>query len=226
MTNNGWRARALRMALVCGALTGFAAQASAGYVLYNSRAAFLSAVGGATSSENFNSVAADTSFGGSSLNVGLITLSSNAGINPTFNNPEALVDLSPFGPGAGGGIDGSALVNAQGLDRGEFIDMSVADAINAFGFDYQNYDSGGDALSVLIGADVVTSLAGTGFLGIISDASFNSLRFLSSSGDDAPNGTFTNLDNVVFGNAVPEPGTLALAGLALAAAGLGRRRRA
>jgi len=225
MTKNEWRPRALRLALICGALLGCAAQASAGYVVYNSRAAFLAAVGGATSAENFNSVAADTAFGGASLNVGLITLSSNAGINPTFNNPEALVDLSAFGPGAGGGIDGTALVNSQGLDRGEYIDMAVANAINAFGFDYQNYDGSGDALSVLIGADVVTSLAGTGFLGIISDASFNSVRFLSSSGDGAANGTFSNLDNVVFGNRVPAPGTLALAGLALAAAGLASRRR-
>lgn len=205
-------------AVVCAATSATAAP-----ITYSDRATFQAAAG-ATTLETFNSVAADTEFHSADLLVGSLTLSSNAGINPTFNNDEALVNVFPYGPGSGG-IDGTALVDGLGLDADEFIAITLPGLVTAFGFDFENYDGSGDALQVVINGNIVTTLVGNGFFGFIDGAApFNSVVFRSISQDGAENGTFTALDNVEY-SSVPEPATLILFSAGIGAAAYRRRKR-
>ena len=210
---------AMAAAVACAATSATAAP-----ITYSDRATFQAAAG-VTTLETFNSIAADTEFHSADLLVGSLTLSSNAGINPVFNNDEALVNVSPFGPGSAG-IDGTALVDSLGLDGGEFIEIALSGPVTAFGFDFENYDGSGDALQVVIDGNVVTTLVGTGFFGFIDGAApFSSVVFRSLSQDGAENGTFTALDNVEFSSSVPEPATLLLSGAGIGVAAYRRRRR-
>lgn len=222
-------ARPLKALVPLALLLAYSGHAAAALLLFNDRTAWQTAVGTSTSSEDFNSVVTDTEFWSADLTVGLVTLSSNAGTNPVFDNDEALVNVSPFGPGSGG-IDGTALVDSLGLDGGEYIEITVPTLSTAFGFDFENYDGGGanDGLEILVnGMSVATLGAGSGFLGFTTDmGAFDTVRFLSNSTDGPENGTFNAIDNIEWNSVtVPEPATTALMGLALLGMGAASRKR-
>ena len=199
----------------------------ADFLIFSDAVAFHANADGAIHTEDFNLFVVDTEFVTTDLIFGLVTLSSNGGFNPSFDNPEALVDVGPvFGPSQPG-IDGSPLLNSQGLDAGESITIGLEGPATAFAFDYENYDVDFDTLDVLINGELAATIPGdgVGFLGIVSDGAFESVTLLSNSTNDLSNGTFNGIDNLRF-NTIPEPNSTVLILCLLGVLSARRRRSA
>ncbi len=168
---------------------------------FTDRTDWVNALTATPSLEDFNSFASDTSFGGSSITAGSLTLSSNAN-----SSSEARIDVIPYGSSATG-IDGTPMLRASGLDTGENITVGLPSAFSGFGFDYENHDGGSDALIVSIDSENVITLPGSsgtkGFVGIIAtDGSFSDVVF---QGGGSNGGIFNAIDNVEWGNAASTP---------------------
>jgi len=210
--------------------------ASAAVISYTTRASFNSAVG-ATSSETFNSIGTDESFLTSAVTVGAITLS-NSG-TPSFNGPRTQkIDAPTFEFSGLYDIDDTTYVLAD-LETNT-LTIGFAGGITAFGADFRGVSNAPrsesigifDASDTLLGSVVVpgttdSALSFFGFSlpgGLMADH----IVFSNSDGVNADNDAF-GIDNVAFRSAattVPEPDTLALAGIALFGLGMARRRRA
>ena len=156
---------------------------------FTDRATWVNALTATPSLENFNSFGSDTNFGGSSITAGSLTLSSNAD-----SSSESLIDLPGYGFGATG-VDGTAMVNMQGLDENESLFVQLPSTFSAFGFGYENYDDGNEAVSVFISNENVLALPASngskGFFGIVAtDGSFNEVEFRGPAVTDASSGHF------------------------------------
>lgn len=210
-------------AALLGALAVGTAQAT--IVTYSSRAAF-DAASGATTMQDFNAVPVGTSF-----------------LNKTFD----LGDFSVSRPGELNGFGqfdgGSGAFNVNGTTYGEVNDRAApgvndevvftfASAIFAFGLDafalndvlvdgnkartFADADGMSVPLSTQVGQD-------RRFFGFTSDVAFTTVHFVGTGQND--NWGFDDLTYSAR-SSVPEPGSLALAGLGLAAAAATRRRKA
>jgi hypothetical protein len=185
-----------------------AGPAVAAPIFYSDQATFLAAAGAGLSFESF-----EASFPtGASVVFADFTVSETGGAN-------GVGQLRDF-PGLGVSAvimdgTGGVVYDDNGSSVGTFF--SFAFPINAFGI----WIATSDASTVTVGGDVATSiglLAGVpAFFGVIDDAVISSISF-DVSGD--PNVGF---DAASYGLAVPEPATILLLGLGLAAGAYRRR---
>ncbi|MEM1368178.1 MAG: hypothetical protein AAGG02_09180 [Cyanobacteria bacterium P01_H01_bin.15] len=173
------------------------------FSLFNDRATWQAAIGGPTSTEDFNSFVSDTVFSGTSIAAGDLTLIGNDVPGPFDTSSRIAVD-----PGFGGNFeDGTPAVAGDGLEFGESIVVQLPGTFSAFGFDALNYDSDLQGLDVFVGSDLVTSFPASfsgNFIGFIaSDGSFDQVEFRSSSQGSSitEEFTFNSFDNVEWGGA-------------------------
>lgn len=190
---------------------------------YSDRASWLAAIGGTTTTENFNSFTADTPFGGSSITAGSLLLRSNG--NASL---DALIDIPSYRSLATG-IDGTPLLNLNGLTPNENVTIQLPDLSSAFGFDFENYDINGDAASIIISGQTVGNITPTrfakGFFGVVAtDGLFNQVKF-NASPSGLGSGTFNAIDNIEYAAAAPVPEPSALLGLVVFGVGATLRRR-
>ena len=212
-------------------------------VVYTDRSEWLAAVSGTPTLEDFNSRTTDFDFGGGTLTVGDVTLSSNAdqAFEAKFQGP-----TTPFPTGF---VDGStSFFAARGLDlpTDEFISISIP-ASSAVAFEYNNFDtSGGSSPTDSLRLSVVGTPGGDGvfdlerntnattdgtlhFVGIVdtSQTTFTELRLSTFPGATGGSGVFIGFDNVEYGiSAIPEPLAPLTLGLVVSGIGVmaGRRR--
>jgi len=139
------------------------------------------------------------------------------------------------------------------LDEGHYIEAtstfslnftSAVSALGFFGTDFGDFDgtleleffNGGNSLGVLAVSDDTLSGANSNgnliFFGMVSDTAFNSVTFKITQCATCPGGTdVLGFDDMIVGtkatvvNPTPEPFSLALVGLGLAAAGAASRRK-
>jgi hypothetical protein len=210
------------------ALLALATTASAAVISYSDRTAWNTAVG-PTTTETFNGIAADISFiSPASATVGIMTFSGGAGVNGDVTQK---VDASPF---AFGGFysNGTTYVLGDILENTLRIDFSGG--VAAWGGDFIGIADDGraaridvfDAADVLLGSITVPTAAGAQnarFIGfeLTAGGLADHLVFVHTAGGNDVFG----IDNVGLPQAVSEPGTVALLGLALAGLGFSRRRK-
>jgi hypothetical protein len=185
-------------------------------ILYLDEASYLAAVGATREYIDFAGSPAATVLGSSfspDVTFGSCTDSSNAGTCgvQVFHNDNAITDLG-----------GSAAANGVASVAWRF---NLPDAY-AFGF---NYVSGGIGTLRLVASDLsltdIDTSAATGFIGLVSDTPFYgaiavNAVFAGGAGNDR-----YFIDDFRI-NAVPEPASLALVGLAVGAIGVRRARNA
>lgn len=216
--------RLLGLTLVSLVTSLLASHATAGFITYTDRATWEAAVG-SFATQDFNSIVTDTNFGGSSIDFGDIRLD-----GVTNGGTEALIDLPlyQFSPGPAD-IDGTARVNAGGLDAGESINIIFSSLVSAAGFDTVNYDnsSTADFLQIFVNGVLLGDFPEfddtTGFFGIVGTDGML-VSEISVAHRAGNGGTFNAFDNVSY--AVPAPSPLILMGLGLLGLGLSRRSKA
>lgn len=208
-------------------VSGAATTSAQSAVFFDSRASFLSALGGMpTQTQDFSGFAAGTPLSGVAILPGLVAQSPF----PTFE-----VFL-------GGGSDASMFGYTGGIRQasGGYYDLINTGGYTALGFDIVYWDpatAGANAvLSFASGGPLTRSLTATNateldpvFFGFISSVAFTSLR-LNEPFEIIGGNEEVGLDNFVGAVAapVPEPGTVTLmtAGLLVAGAIARRQRRA
>ena len=213
------------MALAAVAFGMSAHQASAGLILFNSRAAFDAAAPGLPI-EDFEEAATAPfqAFPGpldsTSSNVAFSPGDILAGVTFSAAGVGELLVLNPGNFGAPSAI----------LGPNTFTDdliMAFGTGVNAVGFDLFSFSGTGNiAVNIFDSGGLISSTAlfidttGT-FFGVINWGDITSITF-----DDSAVTLGELVDNVAFGSAtIPEPGTLALFGFGLLGLGLARRRK-
>jgi hypothetical protein len=200
----------------------FALPAQATLVTYTNLAAFQAAAG-ATSLETFSGAAVGTSTSNFSGSFNKFTLSNvangersgiaNGSISGTDTPPAPFNGQNYYGWGEGNG------------DNGPVSTFTFANGTRAFGFDWFNTDTT-DSYSVTINGltQTVFNFNSSGFFGIVA----TNETFSTATIQNVTYGGYVQtegLDNVRVGN-VPEPGSIALLGLALAGVAVARRKSA
>jgi hypothetical protein len=195
---------------------------------YTASADFAAAASG-TTTENFDSISADTQFRTSSATVGELTLTGFGPNQSTFN----VINPTPPGPGSSiYNVNGSSFINGiTAVDTG--FKITFNSAITAFGADFRGFNNlhsttrsfvvvNGEELS----APVVPGNADASFFGFISDTPFTEITFVRNPALAFGSTDAFGMDNVVFGiGAVPEPSTWALMILGFAGVGFMAYRR-
>ncbi|MCH8293324.1 PEP-CTERM sorting domain-containing protein [Candidatus Poribacteria bacterium] len=214
---------------------------SAAVITFTDPASFQAALKPGSQTEDFSSLGLpnsdvqipdDTVFDVGLFNVFYTTF---AGVNESFN------DIKNAGDGTINGTNELRLsIDITGDDKTQLLELRFDSPITAFGADWNGIDVG-DKLTLNVGADSIVLEANLGsapgsfniptgdggFLGFTSDTAFTSVNFTATITIGV---TETwRMDNVVLGNVIPEPNTIALflMGLSgMAIVGWRRRKRA
>lgn len=170
--------------------------------------------------EGFDSVTTDTEIGGTTSN----PFPSGVTITSTSIELDEVIIDAPVvgsnqyrsGASTGPGFSGTIL-NLNGLDQFDLVNINLPTPSTAMGIFVQNYDFDGDRAQVFVNGEFVgafperTGAENTfGFLGITSDTPFDVIQ-ISTPTDS----TFNAIDGLSFGVAVPEPSSTVVFVLAL-----------
>jgi hypothetical protein len=212
----------MRIALLLFLLAALIVPASAGLVVYSDRPTWEAASTTLTNIDFENLIPPDAQY--VSLPGGL----SQSGVTFTPGSGNNLYVVSPsyylgydFGHGD--------VLSAQ-QSNPPILEVALPPGVTSLGFWFMGWNSGTFQFVPPSGSPVdLPGRAATDiyFFGVISDAPISSFQFIAPPGDVLNNAL--NIDEFAFGasaSAVPEPGTLALLGAALAGlAAVARRRR-
>ncbi len=206
-------------AILC-AITGAAASAHAGIMVFTDRASWEGALGGAIAiTEDFNALSPQIIADGDTIDTGLVQITRDG----SPNGGDGLLEIEPGGNF--GNLDGTTFLSGEtGGEPHERVKVAFnGQDVFAFGADWFSPFSGdGIGIEVLGQLILLDSISGfdSGFVGVVSTDSFDSISIVGNPATES----FQELwsaDN--FSYAVPAPGAAALFGLTgLSAA---RRRR-
>lgn len=177
---------------------------------YSDRAAWNSAAGGVTLTEDLNSFVTDTSFQGAL--VPLLNMAITEDNGPPFNTPVNFVDVFPFEEDGKRSIDGTAYVLGEVVENGTTIRINFTSPVTGWGADFVSHDGATvidafDQFGNLIGTTAQVGAENTfyGFLlGPGQSAARIELRFAGITND------LFGMDNLSFvdSSAPPSPVTL------------------
>lgn len=207
----------ITLAALCAATV--ATPAMAGIMVFDNRAAWEAALGGASAVvEDFNSQTPGVIADGATLDTGLLQITRDG----SANGGDGLLEIEP---GSNfGNFDGTTFLSGEtGAAPHENVIIEFnGQGIFAFGADWVSPFSG-DGIVLNFGTYTVSldSITGfnSGFLGFVATGESFSSVTISGTEDDITFQELWSVDNMSY--AVPAPGTLALLGLS----GLAMRRR-
>ena len=205
---------AVMVVLVMCALSTFSTATSV--TIYTSRAAWTAATSGVTTAD-FNGIAPVGSFVGYGSGPAVID-----GLTFASNDSMFVIDPAYYGfPYPDGFFNADYFVP-------NIVTITLPGSYTAVGFDFGSLFTGGATFDVTLGAigPLTVGTSGStasgvlGFAGFVSSTPFNTVTL---SMPDAP--AYNSVDNLSYGAAVPEPGSLALLGTGLlGVVGVLRRR--
>lgn len=198
-----------RFSLLSGfALAATACAAQAAPVFYDNEAVWLSAMQSVTL-EDFNGQTDGAPYHTVPLDIGPFTISMNGGSTSSGRNQIDAVphQFSVFD------VDGTTNANVL-LVSGVSLFLTFDSPISGFAADLASFNDDEARTAVQVASGVTTPAVGgvseVRFFGVTSDTPFTTVEFRSL----GPNDGFS-IDNVRFGNSVPEPTSVLLAGLGL-----------
>lgn len=192
---------------------------------FTDRAGF-EAAAGTLVTQDFNGVAADTSFNNQTRAFAGFTVRGDDPLNQAGGNN--YIDVPPLNDAlspANFSVDGTTLLNAVVFPNSTSVTFTFNRAITAVGFDTRRMQNLPTLMQIGVAGETIIPGVLPFFLGFVSDTPFTTLTFSGQAG--AQFGDSFSIDNFSFSaNAVPEPASWAMliAGFGLVGAS-GRRRR-